>query len=289
MKKLDARAGLLRRLIGILMLILLLPAWPLLAQVKCQTALSNATKSYTSGRYDAAIAALQPCLQGDRLPKVEKLSGYRLLALCYLAKDNSIDAEKAIASLFDIDPGYQADPAQDSRRFVDLVKKVRGQKQDESARRDELARRRAQAVKDSLALVEQKRQDAAKQLTESKRKIDKAVADSLAQIEQKRRDAEKQFVEQEKQRNKARNDSLAQAKKIAVQKEEEQRRLVEKAEEEQRKQISGPKKSKWPYWALGGAAVVGAGVFAISGGGTDTDNGGSLPKPPIKPPKPVGQ
>jgi len=277
--------------IGILIAILLLPAWPMtaaLAQVKCQTALSNATKSYASGRYDAAITALLPCLQGDRLPKVEKLGGYRLLALCYLAKDNSVAAEKAIMSLLDIEPAYQADPAQDSRQFVDLVRKVRLQQQVELARKAELARQRDKAVKDSLAQIEQKQQEVLKQQAEFARLRESAIKDSLAQIERKRQETSKQQAELARRREMARTDSLAQLQKINDQKEKEQRQLAEKAERERRKQMSPPK-SKWPYWALGGVAVVGvgiAGVVAISGGGTET---GSLPKPPMKPPIPTGQ
>lgn len=144
----------------------------LLAQDKCETALANARRSYANGRYDQAIATLQPCLQSNRLPAVEQVGGFRLVALCYLSKDNRVSASNTVKQLLNFKRDYQPDAAQDPKAYVDLVKKTRKELEPvwaQQAASDKQKERELQQERERLEAEEQQRKLAEKQEADKKK------------------------------------------------------------------------------------------------------------------------
>lgn len=261
-----------RMLAGIIIIGFAWPAASTLAQANCVTALSDATKSYRAGRYDEAVRLLKTCLPNKSMPEAEKIGGYRLLALCYLAKDNQLEAETAARQLLALQPAYKESPPQDPQPFIDLVKKVRQQlqtelaqktaseKQKERERQAELKRRQdlaRQQERDRLAAEEQKKKTAQQQDEEKKK--------TLAQQQESQRQKEKERVEE-----------LERQKKLAEQ--------DEKKKKEAEKQNGGGG-FPWKWVAVGGAAVGAgiAGVAVISGGGSGNGKTGEFPLPVGRP------
>ena len=95
------------------------------AQQSCTEKLAQADELYQNVELDEAIALLTECLNTNEFTEQEKISAYRLLALCYIGNEQPDDARDAIANLLDLDPGYQLDPEQDPPDFQNMVEEYR--------------------------------------------------------------------------------------------------------------------------------------------------------------------
>ena len=96
------------------------PAWP---QEKCEAALAEAKSMYDAGRFAQAILRLTVC-PPDQMSQEERLSAYRLLAICYLNEDYRDEARAAIRKIFDLRPQYEPD-VQDPQPYRDLAVEVK--------------------------------------------------------------------------------------------------------------------------------------------------------------------
>lgn len=117
---------------GILLMLALLCLMPLtdvVAQSRCENAVTQAQDSYELGRTAEVILLLSNCLP-DSIPEVERVQAYKILALAYLNEDYPDKAQLAINDLLDLNENYEPDFTQDDQRFIDLITK-------EKARRSE--------------------------------------------------------------------------------------------------------------------------------------------------------
>lgn len=94
------------------------------AQEKCEMALAEAQSMYDAGRFAQAIVRLNLCVP-DRIPPEQRLSAYRLLAICYLNEDYREEARTAIRKIFDINRQYEPDAVQDPQPYRDLAAEVK--------------------------------------------------------------------------------------------------------------------------------------------------------------------
>ncbi|GAB5537042.1 MAG: hypothetical protein Rubg2KO_32910 [Rubricoccaceae bacterium] len=109
----------------LLLLACLAIAAPVAAQ-NCTNALQRAETSYQSGEFDNTIDRLTTCLDANRFTSAEdRRNAYRLIGLSYIGKDREADARAAVASLLDVAPNYEADPAIDPPPFVRMVSEMR--------------------------------------------------------------------------------------------------------------------------------------------------------------------
>jgi hypothetical protein len=93
------------------------------AQEKCETAFAEAQSMYEAGRFAQAIVKLNLCLP-DQIPQEQKLSAYRLLAICYLNEDYREEARTAIRKIFELNRQYGAD-VQDPQPYRELAEEVK--------------------------------------------------------------------------------------------------------------------------------------------------------------------
>lgn len=94
------------------------------AQDKCKTAVVDAEIMYNAGHFTRAIELLTQCLP-DRIPEIQRIAAYRLLAFSYLAEDYHEDAKQAIKKIFDRNRDYKTDPGRDLKQYSDMVEEVR--------------------------------------------------------------------------------------------------------------------------------------------------------------------
>ncbi|PAP76524.1 outer membrane protein [Rubrivirga marina] len=95
------------------------------AAQNCTQALDRAQSSYQSGEFDQTIDRLTTCLEADAFSIEERRAAYRLIGLSYIGKDREADAREAVASLLEVAPNYEPDPALDPPPFVRLVSEMR--------------------------------------------------------------------------------------------------------------------------------------------------------------------
>jgi len=99
--------------------------WPasVFAQEKCETALAEAQSKYEAGLFAQAILRLTVC-PPDQMPQEQRLSAYRLLAICYLNEDYREEARTAIRKIFDLKRQYESD-VQDPQPYRELAAEVK--------------------------------------------------------------------------------------------------------------------------------------------------------------------
>jgi hypothetical protein len=117
-----------RALIALLLLLPLLTlslAAPLQAQDDCTTLLNSAEQKYFAGQFDEAIDGATSCLSRENLSEAEKLRGYRIVSLAYIAKGYQDQAKNAVQKLLELVPNYEPDPDQELPQFINLVKTVK--------------------------------------------------------------------------------------------------------------------------------------------------------------------
>ena len=90
------------------------------AQKDCETALTDAQNMYAIGNFDNTIRQLLPCLDAG-FSDGQKVYGYRLLALSYLAMDEFDEARDAIQQLLVLSPRYKYDPVRDPLPFTRIL------------------------------------------------------------------------------------------------------------------------------------------------------------------------
>lgn len=100
-----------------------LPPAGAFAQEKCETALAEALSMHEAGRFAQAILRLTVC-PPDQMPQDQRLSAYRLLAICYLYEDYREKARTAIRKIFDLNRQYDPD-VQDPKPYTELVAEVK--------------------------------------------------------------------------------------------------------------------------------------------------------------------
>jgi iron complex outermembrane receptor protein len=89
-----------------------------------QIALEQAQKEYEVGRLSQVISLIKPCLDKG-FTNDEKIQAYRLLALTYLANDNTDSAGSMIERILQIDPSYTPNTVFDPQRYQVLVESIR--------------------------------------------------------------------------------------------------------------------------------------------------------------------
>lgn len=104
---------------------------PALAQSSdCSSAIETARDSYFEGRFDKAIDSLDRCLNEGAIPLERRPEAFRMLGLCYVAKDYEGQARTAIHQLLLLTPNWQPDPVEDPAAFQSLVASVRQEMSD---------------------------------------------------------------------------------------------------------------------------------------------------------------
>lgn len=88
-------------------------------QQTCDVLLGEARAHYEIGRFDAAVEAIEKCLETAR-QRPEKTQAYSLLAKVYVAMDEVARADAAIAELLRVSPDYEPGLL-DSPRYVAAV------------------------------------------------------------------------------------------------------------------------------------------------------------------------
>jgi len=113
----------------LLIAILACTARPSLGQAEntCDEELSAAETNYIEGQFDEAIRLTLTCLNRSEIDTTHAISGYRLLALALIRKDELPEARAAIVQLFDVYPEYEPDPVTDPPSYTALVDIVRQQ------------------------------------------------------------------------------------------------------------------------------------------------------------------
>jgi hypothetical protein len=116
------------------------------AQHPCAAALREAEQNYFAGDFDVAISLTLRCLNENELADSTAVQAYRLLAMTYLAKDDSMLAGQAIRNLLQRRTDYAPDPMQEPPSFVNLVDRIK-QQLSESQRPEQTRRATANAKK----------------------------------------------------------------------------------------------------------------------------------------------
>jgi hypothetical protein len=97
------------------------------AQDPCAVALREAEKNYFAGDFEVAISLTTRCLNESGLADSTAVRAYKLLAMTYLAQNDSTQAGQAIRNLLKRQANYVADPMQEPPPFVNLVNRVKQQ------------------------------------------------------------------------------------------------------------------------------------------------------------------
>ena len=90
----------------------------------CDGALERADGLYVQAEFDAAIALLTECMEGEAFSEAERARAYRLLGLSYVGKGQTAEARTAAEDLMALDPTYEPDPADDPPSWQRLVEEV---------------------------------------------------------------------------------------------------------------------------------------------------------------------
>ena len=93
----------------------------------CDGALERADGLYVQAEFDAAIALLTECMEGEAFSEAERARAYRLLGLSYIGKGQMAEARTAAEDLMALDPAYEPDPADDPPTWQQLVEEVEGE------------------------------------------------------------------------------------------------------------------------------------------------------------------
>ncbi len=107
----------------IILVLMLLTAKNVNGQNACGNTLDEANKSYEAGDFANSVSQLLPCLNLG-FDKDQKLKGYRLLALSFLALKDRANARKAAENMLEQNPLYKPNLLQDTRDFIDLVNSI---------------------------------------------------------------------------------------------------------------------------------------------------------------------
>jgi hypothetical protein len=142
-----------------LLILVSMSAQPAQAQVPCKTALEEAEDEYDFDRFGRAIALLEACLKSPDGFKDEALTirAYKLVALSYIALDDSIHARQNISKILDLKPDYDPrldlDSEQDPPLFSKLVNEIKKEREDAVKRREKWKRLRLMGIIGSGALA----------------------------------------------------------------------------------------------------------------------------------------
>ena len=101
--------------------------------VDCSRVVEDSTALYYDGRFDRAIDALNHCLKEEEISDDDREQAFRVLGLCYLAKDYVDQARGSIEQLLYLVPDWKPDPQKDPQAFQMLVSDV---KEEMKRRRD---------------------------------------------------------------------------------------------------------------------------------------------------------
>lgn len=95
------------------------------SQTECgQIALEEGRKLYETGRFDALINLIEPCLKSG-FSVEEQIQAYRLLALSYMANDDIVTSRSMIDEILRRDPFYTPNLLFDPPRYVQIVESMR--------------------------------------------------------------------------------------------------------------------------------------------------------------------
>ena len=114
-----------RRGVVTLLAVLCFPAAALAQAEDCPAAIETANDHYQRGRFDDALALLEPCLEDASLTTEQRVQTYRLAAFNYLAKDLTDEARQAVEALLTLEADHELDILMDPPAFVRLVGDVR--------------------------------------------------------------------------------------------------------------------------------------------------------------------
>ncbi len=118
------------------------------AQDQCKTALEEAEDEYDFDRFGRAIALLESCLKLPDGFRDEALTmrAYKIVALSYIALDDSIHARQNISKILDLksdyDPRLDLDSEQDPLLFSKLVNEIKKERIEAERRRTKSKRLR---------------------------------------------------------------------------------------------------------------------------------------------------
>jgi len=93
----------------------------MLAQDNCQDKLEDAQEKYNVGLFKETLTLLTPCLPDSFSEDDQKIRGYRLTALAYIAADYPDSARQSIKKLLKVDPGYRSTREEDPYLFKEIV------------------------------------------------------------------------------------------------------------------------------------------------------------------------
>lgn len=93
----------------------------MLAQDNCQDKLELAQEKYNIGLFNESLTLLKPCPPDSFLEKDQKIRGYRLMALAYIAADYPDSARQSVKKLLKVDPGYSSNRKDDPDAFKKIV------------------------------------------------------------------------------------------------------------------------------------------------------------------------
>ena len=108
-------------LLFILTILNSVPIATILAQDNCQDKLEGAQKKYDVGLFKETLTLLKPCLPDSFLEKDQKIRGYRLTALAYIAADYPDSARQSIKKLLKVHRGYRSSRDDDPYLFKKIV------------------------------------------------------------------------------------------------------------------------------------------------------------------------
>ncbi|MDD5507161.1 MAG: TonB-dependent receptor [Bacteroidales bacterium] len=95
------------------------------SQNECgQIVLEEGRKLYETGRFEALISLIEPCLESG-FSSDEQIQAYRLLALSYMAKDDIVTSRSMIEEILQQDPFYTPNLLFDPPRYVQIVESLR--------------------------------------------------------------------------------------------------------------------------------------------------------------------
>lgn len=98
-------------------------------QQTCTEKLAQANQLYQRVELNEAIALLTQCLDTDAFTEQERISAYRLLALCHIGNEQPDEARDAVRNLLTRFPGYQVNADQDPPDFVTMIEEYRAANQ----------------------------------------------------------------------------------------------------------------------------------------------------------------
>jgi len=95
------------------------------AQDTCAVVLREAEQKYFFGDFAAALSLAEPCLNKNGLADSTVVWAYKLLGMTYLARNDSIQATRAIENLLNRRPDYAPDPVQEPPSYVKFVNQIK--------------------------------------------------------------------------------------------------------------------------------------------------------------------